>query len=370
MRILFVEPYERTLFSFRKELVDTLIAHGYELVLCTEKTQKVVDEYGKKVSKIIGINLDLKSKSVLANLKLKSAYKRIIKNEKPDLILSYTVKPNLYCGCCAKNIPMIANVTGLGNLFKTKGLLSSIGVHLYRQSFKNVKYVFFQNTDGLKFFKDNKIPVNNYKIIPGSGVNTEKFNFMPLNIERKEVHFLYASRAIEEKGFDLLMQAIPEVLKVNSNIHFNFMSAEEDLENNQAFHLLEKKYEQNISVLKRTDDMAKVYYQNDFLILPSFYREGISNVLLESLSCGRPIVTTNDNPGCKEVLLDGVNGFGVRSRNLPTLIDAILKASRCDKATIEKMGMAGRRSVCSSFDRKAVVECYEKVIQEIIEERK
>ncbi|MDY5298022.1 MAG: hypothetical protein SPH43_00045, partial [Candidatus Enteromonas sp.] len=68
MRILFVEPYERTLFSFRKELVDTIIAHGYELVLFTENTQKVVDEYGKKVSKIIGINLDLKSKSVLANL--------------------------------------------------------------------------------------------------------------------------------------------------------------------------------------------------------------------------------------------------------------------------------------------------------------
>ena len=364
MKIMFVDPAESSLFSFRKELLDTLIQEGHDLVLCIESTQKIVDEYAHSL-KIIDVPMNLKDKSIFSNLKLKKTYKKIIKEEKPDLILSYKIKPNIYCGLYAKNTPMIANITGLGNMFKNNGILSKIGIFLYRKSFKNVDWVFFQNNDGLDFFKANKIKINNYKIIPGSGVNLEKFPLMPLNKENTIVNFLFASRAIKEKGFDLFIQVIPCILAKYHNVHFNFLSAEEDVMANTAARPVFEKYQNNITIIPRTDNMASLYGQNDFLVSPSYYREGISNVLLESLACGRPIITTKDNPGCMEVLQDGKNGLGVLSDDIDSLLLAMEKAIHFTKTEIEIMGLAGRHFVEHNFDRQSVIKEYLTTIKSI-----
>ena len=358
MKILFVEPFDRTLFSFRKELLDSLIMEKHEIILCISKTKKVIDEYNAKGVTIVDVPLDLKDKNFLSNFKLKRTYKKIIKQYKPDLILSFTIKPNLYCACYAKNIPMIANVTGLGNLFKKNNIYSKIGIFLYKKYFKNVDYVFFQNKDGLSFFERNKIQLNNYKIIPGSGVNLDKF--VPSKIDKKSnvVIFLFASRAIKEKGFNLMIESIPTIIENNKNVHFNFLSAEEDVLALPEARKVFVDYKQFVTLLDRRDDMQNVYRENDFLVLPSFYREGISNVLLESLACGRPIITTNDNAGCKEVLVDNINGFGVKSNDLDSLISALTKASFLNKDTIEKMGRSGREYVEKMFDRKLVINLY------------
>ena len=364
MRILFVEPHESSLFSFRKELLDKLIAEGHELILCIERTEKIDSEYGDKI-KIIDVPMRLKTKNILANLFLLRKYHRIIKEEKPDLIISYKIKPNLYCGLYAKKIPMIANITGLGNMFKNNGLLSKIGVMMYKASFKNVRYVFFQNEDGLRFFKEHKIPIHNYRIIPGSGVNIATFKPQPLKKDSDAIHFLFASRAIKEKGFELLLDAIPSVIESCNNAHFNFLVAEEDVFSLEKARNLFKQYSDYITIINRSDNMAEIYANNDFLVSPSFYREGISNVLIESLACGRPIITTKDNPGCMEVLQDGENGFGVISNDLPSLIGALIKAARLSKDEIERMGLAGRDFVCRQFDRKIVIDTYLEVIDEI-----
>ncbi len=361
MKILFVEPHESSLFSFRKELLDKLIEENHEIVLCISLTQKILDVYRERVSKIINVPMNLKDKGIFSNLKLKKKYKQIIKNEKPDLIISYKIKPNIYCGFYAKKIPMIANITGLGNLFKKETFSSRIGILLYRAAFKNVDYIFFQNDDGLTFFKKHKIKINNYRIIPGSGVNTSLF--VPTAIKNHKVtNFLFASRAIYEKGFDLLLDAIPLVIESNKNVHFNFLSAEEDVFANEKACVIFKKYSDYVTVLKRTNKMSDIYSDNDFLISPSFYREGISNVLLESLACGRPIITTCDNPGCKEVLEEGKNGFGVFSNDLDSLVKALIKASSLSKDEIEKMGNEGRKFVVANFDRVYVIRNYMEVI--------
>ena len=111
--------------------------------------------------------------------------------------------------------------------------------------------------------------------------------------------------------------------------------------------------------------MASVYSQNDFIVSPSFYREGISNVLLESLACGRPIITTIDNPGCKEVLQDNLNGFGVLSNDLDSLVSALEKAACTDKNRIEEMGLSGRKFVELNFDRKIVIQTYLETINKL-----
>lgn len=369
MKILFVEPYARTLFSFRKELLDELINRGYEIVICTSVTKRLIEEYKTKVSDIIDVQLDLKDKSPFKNLKLKKKYKKIIKTAKPDIILSYTIKPNIFCALFAENIPMIANITGLGNMFKSKSFLSKIGIFLYRKSFKNVNYVFFQNNDSYQFFLNNKITIKNYRIIPGSGVNTNMFVPLELKDNNEAINFLFASRAIKEKGFDLLIDIIPDIIKENKRVHFNFLSAEEDvLSSNKAKELFEN-YKEYLTLLDRTDNMEEIYHQNDFLVSPSFYREGISNVLLESLASGRPIITTKDNPGCKEVLVDGINGFGVLSNDRVSLKEAILKASKLSKDTINKMGLAGREFVVKNFDRRIVIDNYLSVIKLLVEDK-
>lgn len=362
MKVLFVEPYESSLFSFRKELLDSLINKGYEVYLCIKSTQRIKDEYQTKVAKIIDVNLNLKNTNILTNLKLKNKYKKIISTFKPDLILSFTIKPNIYCGYYSKKIPMIANITGLGNIFKKNGILSKIGILLYRKSFKNVKCIFFQNSACYDFFVKNKITINDYRIIPGSGVNTNKFIPKPINYSGT-INFLYPSRAIEEKGFDILIQAIPHVLDKNKNIHFNFLSAEEDVLANQKACELFKNSKDFISILPRTNNMPDVYAANHFIVAPSFYNEGISNVLLESLSCERPIITTIDNPGCMEVIKDGINGIGVVSNDLTSLINALISAANSSIETITKMGKNGREYVDTFFNRNDVVNVYHKVIR-------
>lgn len=363
MKILFVEPYDRTLFSFRKELLDELINQGHRIILCTEASKKVINEYNGKVEKIVGFEIDLKSKNLINNLFLMRKYKKIIKQTRPDLIISYTIKPNIYCGYYAKKIPMIANITGLGNMFRKNNFISRVGIFLYKKSFKNVNYVLFQNQDGYHFFKKNKIPINNFKIIPGSGVNTDVYAPSALK-KSDEFRFLFASRAIKEKGFDLLVEAVPIILNKYNHVRFNFLSAEEDIYRNKKIVDLIKKYSDNITILPRSSDMKTVYQDNDFIVLPSFYREGISNVLLESLSCCRPIITTYDNYGCKEVLQDGINGYGVKSKDLDSLVSALDKAVNTPKSKIEKMGFAGREFVKKHFERKIIIQYYLSIIKE------
>ena len=364
MKILFVDPHESSLFSFRKELLDAIINEGHEVVLCSEPSSKIQSEYGKKVSRFYPVSMKLKSKGLIYNLKLKQQYKRIIKSEKPGLIISYKIKPNIYCGFYAKNIPMIANITGLGNIFKKKGLLSCVGLCLYRKSFKNVDHIFFQNKDSYDFFVEHKIPMHGYSIIPGSGVNLEKFYPQKDGKDNlgNTVNFLFASRAIKEKGFELLLEAIPEVVMKTKDVHFNFLNAEEDVKSNPLFKEVIGNYSSYISLLSRTDDMRSIYLNNSFLVSPSYYREGISNVLIESLACGRPIITTMDNPGCMETLQDGVNGFGIKSNDLDSLIAALVKAASLDKNQILEMGKAGREFVEKQFDRQIVIDNYLSVI--------
>jgi len=264
---------------------------------------------------------------------------------------------------------MIANITGLGNMFKKQNLSSKIGVFLYKRAFKNIDFVFFQNQDGLAFFKKNNIPLQNYRIIPGSGVNIDTFISTELDENNKQINFLFASRAIREKGFNLLLKAIPFVVGKNKNLHFNFLSAEENILHDSEFQAISENFKEYITVLDRTNDMNSIYRQNDFLVAPSFYREGISNVLLESLACGRPIITTMDNPGCMEVLQNNVNGFGVMSNNLDSLVLTLLKASNLSKKEIKKMGDNGRKFVVEKFDRKIVIKNYLEVIKHLCDSK-
>ena len=211
MKILFVEPNENTLLSFRKELVDWLIEEGHSVFLCVKQSKSINELYRNKAKEIINIDADLQNTNPFSNIGLLLKYKKTIKRISPDLILSFTIKPNIYCGFSGKKTIMIANITGLGTLFNKKGILKMVGTFLYKRSFKNVNCIMFQNANDYQMFKSLKIKINSFQIIPGSGVNIEKFKRQ--NSMRIPQSFLYVSRPITEKGFDLLVDCLPDIIQ-------------------------------------------------------------------------------------------------------------------------------------------------------------
>lgn len=360
MRILFVEPFEDTLFNFRKELLDSLVLDEHEVFLCIQSTPRIVEEYNNKLT-ILDFKMNLKNKNPFKNFILIKKYKRIIKFIKPDIILSFTIKPNIYCGLNAKKTKIITNITGLGTVFNKKGLLNKIGVSLYKKSFKNVNCVFFQNEDALSTFKSNNISINDFKIIPGSGVNIQKFYF---DGHKKEQSFLFASRPLKQKGFDLLLECLPTILNKYKKASFTFLIDNKDLKDSKLYDL-RKDYGERIRILNRANDMRSIYCEHSFIVSPSFYHEGISNVLIESLACQTPIITTNDNPGCKELLIEGKTGFGVKSNDKDSLILALEKACECSEKDIYQMGLFGREFVSNNYQRGNVIKIYEDKIREL-----
>lgn len=367
MKILFVEPNQDTLLCFRKELVDELIKQGHELFLCLKSSEIVDSLYGDKAKEIIKLDADLNNVNPFRNLSLIRRYKRIIKRIKPDIILSFTIKPNIYCGLYAKKSFMIANITGLGRAFNKKGLLNKIAMILYKHSFKNVDYIFFQNNHDYELFKDNKLIKNDYKIISGSGVNVSKFK-KTSSVQRNNRDFLFASRPLKEKGFDLLIQCIPEVALKFPDAKFSLLVKKSDI-CDCSINRIVSNYSNNIEFLGRTDSMVDFYCKSSFLVSPSYYHEGISNVLLESLACETPIITTNDNPGCMEVLVEGVNGYGVISNNKDSLLRTLLKACSTSLDEINNLGANGRQYVSDRFNRNNVIKEYIELINEIEEKK-
>ena len=364
MKILFVDPYETNILNFRKELLDSLISAGHDVFLATNYSKTLANLYEKRVA-FLWTNCDLRSKSIINNVSLYYKYKKIIKNGHFDLILSFTVKPNIYCAFHSKRTPIITNITGLGMAFSGKGLISRLIKKMYKKAFKNVDCVFFQNQKGYDVFKESNIPINHFRIIPGSGVNTTKFTYVPFSCDSHAFSFLYASRFIKEKGIGLLLEAIPTIIEKHNKTVFVFVGDGEH-QYVQTIEEYVEKWPNNIMYYKWTNNMTALYRESTFLILPSFYNEGISNVLLESLATGRPIITTEDNPGCMELLNNNKNGIGIKSNDLKSLLLGIEKACSLSCEEIKQMGLSGRKFVVEHFNRKQTINIYLSEMEKLV----
>ena len=231
----------------------------------------------------------------IADIKLLFCYHRLIRHVKPDIVLSYTIKPNLYGGLAAAlcGVPQLANITGLGAAVEYPSMLQKITIMLYKICLRKTRLVFFQNAANLRFCLDNKMVKGRTQLIPGSGVNLEYHSLKPYPSPDEPVRFLFISRIRVEKG-------IEEYLATAEAIRKDFPQTE--------FHIIggcEGDYEKRLKLL--ADKGTVIYHgqQSDVrpyierascLIHPSFYPEGMSNVLLEACAAGRPVITT-DRPG-------------------------------------------------------------------------
>lgn len=353
-KVLFLVNHDVVIYNFRKELVERLIEEGYEVIISSP--------YGPKIDELINmgcvyseIDIERHGTNPLQDKELYKYYKKIIKKHRPDVVLTYTIKPNIYGAMAAKKygISCIANITGLGTAFGKKGIIQKFLILLYKISFSKIYKVFFQNKEDMNFFKEKKIALGKYGLLPGSGVNTTYFNYLDYP-RSKKIKFVFISRVMKEKGIEEFLEAAEVINKKYPNTEFHICGFVEDEYKEKISELSKKEY---IIYHGMVSDIRKILENTNCTIHPSYYPEGMSNVLLESASSGRPIIST-DRSGCREVVDNGINGFIVKQRNVNSLIEKIELFLKLTYEEKKDMGIAGRIKVEKEFNREIVVKQY------------
>lgn len=355
-RVLFLVNHDVVIYNFRLEVVERLIADGHEVHISSPYGERIDDlvALGAKFHEIV---INRHGMNPVAEINLLRDYKKLLKSVKPDIVLGFTIKPNIYGAMAARQlgIPFVANITGLGTAVENGGWKQKLFVNLYKVAFKDVQRVFFQNTENQQFFIDNSIAIGKHKLIPGSGVNLDRFPVRDYpNEENGVVRFAFISRIMKEKGIDFYLAAAKAIKKKYPNAEFHicgFCEAEYEGKLNE--------YNENVTVIYHgmIRDVAEFLNDIHCVVHPTYYPEGLSNVLLEASASGRPIITT-DRSGCREVIDDGVNGYMIPCKNVRKLVEAIDKFMKLSNDERKKMGIAGREKVEKEFDRKIVVNSY------------
>ena len=343
------------LMSFRKELLSTLVQDGNEVIVVAPE-----HEYSKDLKEMnvtfIPIEMELRGTNPIKDLKIIKDFKRIVKEVKPNIVLTYTIKPNAYGGyvCGKLNIPYVCNVTGLGTSVEQPGLLQKITLFLYKMGLKKAQCVFFQNKDNLEFMLKHKVVKGKYRLIPGSGVNLRHHTLLKYPND-KIIRFLFISRILYEKGIDEYLEVAKYIKSKYDNTEFHILGACDD--NNYLVKLKELEQDGIIIYHGQVKDVREFHKISNCTIHPSFYPEGMSNVLLESCAAGRPIITTN-RPGCKEIVEDGVNGYMIECKDTEALKEKVERFINLTNKEKEQMGMNGRKKVENEFDRNIVINAY------------
>lgn len=353
-KVLFLVNHDVVIYNFRLELVERLIADDHEV--------HVSSPYGERIEDLMllgchyhQINISRHGMNPVEELRLISSYRQLLKNIRPDIVFSYTIKPNVYGGiaCASVNIPFVANITGLGTALENKGIVQKITLLLYKIAFRKVQKVFFQNTENMQFFAKNKIATGKHELLPGSGVNLNRFQILKYPPDQV-IEFAFISRIMREKGIDQYLEAAEYIRIKYPNTKFHVCGfCEQDYE-----EILNHFADKDVIIYHgMMRDVRTILERVHCVIHPTYYPEGLSNVLLESLACARPIITTNRS-GCKEVIDEGINGFICEQKNSKDLIRQIERFLALGWEIRRQMGLAGRAKVERQYDRQIIVEKY------------
>lgn len=365
MRILILVNHDLVIYNFRKELVKEFLDSGHEVIISSPNGSRInlLNQMGArhKVTEI-----DRHGFNPISEVKLLFHYLKIIDEIKPDIMLSYTIKPNIYGSIAAriKKIPILANVTGLGNAFSYDGLKSKMVLTLYKIALKKTDVIFFQNQENLLFLQKHLNISERSILLPGSGVNLEEFSYhkYPHN---KETIITYFGRIMESKGIIDLLKAIEKMNIDNINIKYQFIGFFESDEIKEKFFEF-KRRNSNIYYYDHLLDIKGIIADSNAIVLPS-HHEGMSNSLLEAAAIGRPLLASNIS-GCKEIIDDYENGFLFDVASVNSIVEAINKFENVSEENKEIMGKKSRLKVEKQFDRSMVVNEYVNVIKKILGE--
>jgi glycosyltransferase involved in cell wall biosynthesis len=369
MKIMFVANVAWDTYIFRGGVIKNFVNAGHEVVVVAPDTGRV-DIKKELGAKYIPITINKRGVNPIEDLKLLFTLKKIYDTEKPDFIFHYTIKPNIYGTLAAKlsKKNSIAVLTGLGYSFVSGGIISKVAQALYRFSLQFSKEVWVLNPDDKELLVSMKItPKKKIFILPGEGINTIHYTskLSKKNPRGGKTTFLMIARAFFDKGFREFEEAARAIKKeFGKKVEFLFLgdAGGDSVAGVTIEHLQKLQEEDVLTYLGHRKDILDIIDKSDCLILPS-YREGISRVLLEGASMQTPIITT-DVAGCKDIVVNGINGFLIPPRNSIALIEAIKNFIELSSEEREKMGKAGRKIVLEKFDEKIIIEIYRNKLKE------
>lgn len=367
MRIIICLNTSWNIYNFRLNLARALKDNGYKVILVAPYDK--YSEILKQEFEYHDIYMNNKGTNPKEDLKTLIEFYKLYKKIKPDIVLNYTIKPNIYgnIACSLLGIKTINNISGLGTVFIKESMVTKIVKGLYKYSLNKSSKVFFQNNEDKELFIENKLVHSTLcDLLPGSGIDTNKFIPIEYKNEDKNFKFLLIARMLWDKGIGEYIDAARIIKQKYSNIEFQLLGSL-DAVNKTAISKEQMQLwidEELIVYHGVTDDVKEYIKKADCIVLPS-YREGTPRTLLESASMSKPIITTNA-VGCKEVVNNNVNGYLCEIKNAQDLADKMEKMINLSHIQRKAMGKAGRDKMIKEFDEKIVIDKYLTTIKEII----
>lgn len=357
-RILIICNCSSGLNDFRGMLIDTLISSKNDVWAVVPPSDLKEEIFAEEQliargCRLIKAAVDRRGTNPLADLKLFFTYKKVIKKVNPNMVMTYTIKPNVYGGvaCRLLKVPYAVNITGLGTAFEGGGVLKRIVTIMNRVGCKGAKIVFFENEANRQLFiKEKIVEKNQTHCLNGAGVDLEKFQVCDYP-EGNTIRFLFMGRVMAEKGIDELFWAMHRLVKDGIKCELDVLGG------------YEEDYKEKINLYENEGWLHFHGYQKDVrpfiekshcFVLPSWH-EGMANTNLESAASGRPVITSNI-PGCLEAVIDGETGFLIERKNKYDLYEKMKKFLNLSYSERKEMGLKGRKHMESIFDKKIVVE--------------
>jgi glycosyltransferase involved in cell wall biosynthesis len=378
MKVLISTNSAWNLLNFRMGLLQALAADGYSLVLAAP-TDENVHELQSIGARFIDLPIQPHGTNPLKDLILLFRFVQLLRNERPDVLLLYTAKPNVF-GSFASHwlgIPYINNISGLGSAFIRGGWLARLMLNLYGLALRRSRRVFFQNPDDLQLFLSLRLVTQSQAaLLPGSGVDLMHFcqvslptlqsNKTNVSAVRQSFVFLLVARMLKDKGVEEFVHAA-QIIKANyPHAEFAMLGSLDEGNSNaiSAKQLDAWTNEGSVFHWGKSNDVRIQIAMADCVVLPS-YREGTPRSLLEAAAMGRPLIAT-DVPGCREVVSDGVNGLLCKPQNAKDLAQkmAYMLSIPCD--ALQNMGNQSRKLVEKRFDEKLVINKYRNVLNEMV----
>lgn len=356
-KILLVTNSVWNIINFRQDLINKIYAKKHNLLI-SAPTDMHIGKLNLKKFNYFPINYQRKTFNIFENLKIIFFYIKLIYVQKPSIILLYTIKPNIFVSIAAlisfKKLHIYNFITGIGNSYFENKFKKKIIFYLYKIAFIKSTRVIFQNHEDLNFFIKNKI-INKKKclLIPGSGIDCEKFKFQLIKKNNRDTfNFLCISRLIKHKGVEEFIRAAKLIKQEFNNVSFTLIGSIDNDYSMQVDINLLRDFKKICNYENYTEDVVKYINLCDCFVLPS-YREGTSRSLLEAAAVGRPIVTT-DVPGCNNVVINNFNGYLCQPRDEYSLYTNLKKMINTDYETRKKMSINGRNHILKVFELNIV----------------
>lgn len=367
LHILITVNASWNVWNFRRPVLSALLNQGYRVTVLAPEDQfrSEIEQFG---CRFIPLKMDQKGLNPVRDLALLSRFKSTFARERPDVILSYTIKNNIYGALAARSlgIPFIPNITGLGTAFLSGGLLQSVTEVLYRTAFSSLPVVFFQNEDDQELFlKRGFVKPGQARLLPGSGIDLDHFGQAAYPTADSPTTFLLIGRLLRDKGILEYVEAARMVKARSPETRFQLLGAA-GTQNRSAFSLDQAtswKQSHGVEYLGTSPDVRQHIGDAHCVVLPS-YREGAPRTLMEAAAMGRPLIAT-DVPGCRALVDSGRTGLLCTPRDARSLANTCFGFLALPHDTRIAMGAAGRIKMEREYDQILVADAYRKAIADL-----